>query len=525
MSTPSPGAPARLLLDDARIGLPAGLDPDLTYDVHLNGRHVWSVHPRTDTRAQRGALVTAWPKGLTRHLVGRARVEVSDHLSGDVVAAGEHVFQGAADKTVDVVDRSGNPLVIDKYGKLIRPLSSDEGSVLDELMDHTEGILASLRDTAGVPAFIAYGTLLGAVRNGRLIGHDNDLDLAYVSRHSYPVDVIREAFRVERALIADGWNVRRGSGARMNVRLDLADGSTRFVDVFTAHWVEGVLYIPQDTGFRLPEETILPLTTVELLGRQVPAPRDYEALLAATYGEGWRTPDPSFRYHTPDWLARRIGGWFGGLRTHRKQWDTFYAAHRSSLPTKPSRFARWVAANYPSDRPLVDLGAGNGRDARWFARKHGRDVTALDYSIGTMRRAERRTATATEVDYQVLNLYDSRGVLALGTRLSRQQPPADLYARFLLHALEEDGRDNVLRLASMALRGGGRLFLEFRTEADQHLPHHFNQTGRRYVDPDAVVEQIRARGGRVLHRRAGTGLAPFRGEDPHVCRIVATWTD
>ena len=515
---------AGLLLDDERIGLPSGLEPDATYDVLINDRHVWSVQPRNDTRTRRGRQVAAWPKGLQRHLVGRAEVVLRDHLTGVVVGRGQHVFQGATDRTVDVVDRQGNALVIDKYGKLIRPLSSDEGGVLDELMDHVEGILTTLNERAGVPAFIAYGTLLGAVRNGRLIGHDNDVDLAYASEHAYPVDVIREAFRVERALLDDGWNVRRGSGARLNVRLDLGDGSTRFVDVFTAHWVEGVLYIPQDTGFRLPKETILPLTTVELLGRRVPAPRDFERLLAATYGEGWRTPDPSFKYHTPEWLARRIGGWFGGLRTHRKQWDTFYGAHRSSLPTKPSRFAKWVSTKYPSSRPIVDLGTGNARDARFFARKQGRPVIAVDYAIGVMKRAERKTSASVDLEYQVVNLYDTRQVLALGTRLSRLEEPADLYARFLLHSLEDIGRENVLRLASMALRRGGHLFLEFRTVQDRELPHHFAQTGRRYLEPDAVVAEIEARGGRVVHQEAGTGLAPFRTEDPHVCRIVATWS-
>lgn len=522
-SAPTATESRTLRVQDARLVLPADLEPDSTYDVLVNDRHVWSLQPGNDTKPGRGGLVARWPASLARHLVGQADVVLREHLTGTVVASAHHVFRGATDERVDVVDRTGNALIIDKYGKLVRPLSAEGTDTLDELMDQVEALIATMRDKAGVPTFIAYGTLLGAVRNGQLIGHDNDLDIAYLSDHEYPVDVIREAYRIERVLLAEGWSVRRGSGARLNVRIRLSDDSTRFVDVFTAHWVEGVLYIPQDTGFRLPRETMLPLTTVELLGRQVPAPADYETLLAATYGEGWRTPDPSFRYETPRWLSRRIGGWFGGLRTHRKQWDTFYGAHRSSLPTKPSSFAKWVAAEYPSDRPLIDVGAGNARDARWFAKRTGREVTAVDYTIGAMLRAQRRASDSLPLSFQVANLYDAREVLALGVRLSRLDEPADVYARFLLHALEDLGREQLWRLSSIALRRGGHLFLEFRTDRDRKLPHVFQQAGRRYLDPATVVAEIEAHGGRVVHQEAGTGLAPFRTEDPHVCRIVARW--
>jgi len=512
-----------LKLTDQRIGLPLDLEPETTYDVLLNDLHVWSLQPARDTQQSGGHLVAAWPKGLHRYLVGRAEVVLRDHVSETVLATGVHVFAGAEDKVVNVTDKDGHPLILDKYGKLIRPLSSEGQDTLDELMDHIERLLQVLNDECGVPAYISYGTLLGAVRNGRLIGHDNDVDLAYVSSYDYPVDVIREAYRIERALSERGWSVRRGSGARINVRLRLSDGTMRYVDVFTSHWVEGVYYMPQDTGFRIDRDAILPLTTVELLGRQLPAPADYEALLAATYGEGWRTPDPSFKYQTPRWLARRIGGWFGGLRTGRKQWDTFYGSHRSSLPTKPTKFAKWVRRNYPADHPIIDLGAGNGRDTLWFAEK-GRSVTAIDYCIGVMNRTtSKKGARELPISFEVANFYDTRQVLALGTRLARAETPVDLYGRFLLHSLTAPGRENLLRLASMSLRSGGRLFLEFRTTADADLPHHFTQGGRQFLDPDEVVAQIEARGGRILDRQEGQGLAPFDEEDPQVCRLVATW--
>ena len=104
-------------------------------------------------------------------------------------------------RQVSVTDKAGHPVVLDKWGRLIRPLQR-RGHLGHRraACDAVERLLDDLHDAAGVPAFIAYGTLLGAVRNGRLIGHDNDVDLAYVSRKPFPVDVVREGFAVERAL-------------------------------------------------------------------------------------------------------------------------------------------------------------------------------------------------------------------------------------------------------------------------------------------------------------------------------------
>jgi SAM-dependent methyltransferase len=520
----SSGVERLVVVDDEEIRLPRSLDPETTYDILLNDRHVWSLLPKRDTFSEDGVPVASWPPALRRYLSGRAEVVVRDHVTGELLATTRHVFGGDSTSEVTVTDPSGRSLVLDKWGRLTRPLSAEASGVIDELMDEVVRVMDVLRYKAGVPAYICYGTLLGAVRNGKLIGHDNDIDIAYVSEHPHPVDVVREGYRVERILRDEGWVVRRGSGVRLNVRLKLRDGSMRFVDVFTSHWVEGVLYIPSDTGYRTPRETILPLSTVELMGRRVPAPADPETLLAATYGESWRVPDPSFMYTTPRWLSRRLGGWFGGLMTHRKHWDSFNAKAPRLVPGAPTKFAHWVSTEYPSTRPLVDLGTGTGRDALWFAKRQHRDVIAVDYSVRAVNRGARRSrAEHLPVTFELLNLYDTRAALTLGARLSREEVPVDLYARFTLHALDTPGRENLFRVASMALRRGGLLFVEFRTHEDRGRPKAFGEHPRRYLRPNRVVAEIEAAGGRVVKRVQGTGLADLRTEDPHVCRIVASW--
>ena len=68
-------------------------------------------------------------------------------------------------------------------------------------------LLTDLREQCQVEAFLNFGALLGAIREGGMLGHDSDIDLAYVSPHTSPADVILESYGIERGLRALGWPV------------------------------------------------------------------------------------------------------------------------------------------------------------------------------------------------------------------------------------------------------------------------------------------------------------------------------
>lgn len=497
---------------------------DAILDVLFDGRRVWSVDPSLAAGDGGAATLVPWPPALLPYLDGVTQVQVRHHITHEVLVDQELEFGSARDR-VRVVDSAGQPLVLDKWGDLVQPFDSVDESAIRATVDRAAEILQVLREDCGVPAFVTYGTLLGAVRDGRLIGHDNDIDVAYLSDHDHPADVARESFRIQHTLARRGWKAQRISGGFLQVTFE-DQGSIHF-DVFACFHVDGRFYQVFAVEADLPRSAIVPLDEVSLHGRRLPAPADPEALLAATYGPTWRVPDPSFDFSPDEETKRKIGGrggWLGGYHARRRYWREFYSSGRSAaVPDEPSAFARWANERETSSAPVVDIGCGTGRDAFWFARS-GHRVLGLDYVPAVLDAAQARAeAKGLDARFEYFDLYDLRQVLATGGRLAHDDDRYLVYGRFLLHALEDAGRHNLWRLASTALRSGGRLYLEFRTGEDANEPHVFGEHFRRYMSGDDVVAEVESYGGSIEHREEGRGLAVYKEEDPHVCRLVARW--
>ena len=97
-----------------------------------------------------------------------------------------------------------------------------------------------------------------------------------------------------------------------------------------------------------------------------------------------------------------------------------------------------------------------------------------------------------------------------------------VYARFLLHAIDEPSEDGLLdRVADLLRQRGGIFAAEFRTLADAALLKEAQPHYRRYVDPDALCAKLESRGLSIASRVEGRGMAVYKNEDAHVARITA----
>lgn len=152
-------------------------------------------------------------------------------------------------------------------------------------------VLAQLAGT-GVHAFATSGTLLGLVREGRLLPFDKDLDIGL------PFDQMQAATAF---LLQNGWHRAAAPQGMVNPVM-LHDGQGLSLDLcgFVAEqgsgaalggfWLQGV---PADWQ-RVTQYPVLHLHQQQRAEGAIWTVTNPEPWLAALYGPDWRTPDPDF---------------------------------------------------------------------------------------------------------------------------------------------------------------------------------------------------------------------------------------
>lgn len=438
-----------------------------TLDIALNGHRVWSLTLPSGARRQ------PWPPALRELLHGSAQGTVSDSATQERLWTGALRWHGSGGPTL--VDDRGRTLRVDKWGRM-KPSFETGEDVRPRVAASAATVLAFLQRN-GFDAFIVGGTLLGAVRDGEILPHDDDADLAYLSSHSHPADLVLENDRLHRLLVESGFRVVRHSWSHLQVLSEDLE-QDYYVDIFTAFHKSGHFHEPIHVRAPGMTDAILPLGELELHGVRLAAPRDPEAWLAACYGPSWRVPDPSFVFETPWQTQRRFHAWFGSFHMGINNWRTRYgrggSAHESDLLR---------AHVIGQSEAVIDLGSGDGEDLLAYREAGLTALGAESVAIaGSVARGE--AAHVNLVDY--LPAYEFFRSALRDTGSAR----TSVTANHLLACQDPRGREALLHLFAFALRRGARVMTADYEELGRYRP----DTPRTWhLDwPTRVIEAQRA---------------------------------
>ncbi|MCD2499722.1 class I SAM-dependent methyltransferase [Microbacterium nymphoidis] len=467
-------------------------------DVRFDGHRVWTT---TVPAARDGHVHFEWPAALRARLVGSTRVSVHDVVSGAELAAREMRFAGV-DERLELVDGRGRLLAMNKWDTLGAVNDGRGDGVRQRMLVSARRVVDLLR-RGGWDPFVVGGALLGVVREGRMLAHDDDIDLAFLSAHSDPSDLALESTRMERLLRGEGLTVVRHSLAHIAVHFtDDAGLPEHYIDVFTGFFRGRTYHQPFALrGEGIAAADLVPPVALDIEGTSLPAPAVPEAWLAFAYGPSWRVPDASFHFPDPPSTVLRFDGWFGSFNHGRDAWEEHYLAASGPQGEGSAEEVDAFIAALPPGACVLDVGCGDGTWARRIAAA-GHTVLGVDYSLEALALAGRFDDDA--VRYRFLNLNDRSAVLALGAELLAEGREWVVFGSHLLQSMTADGRHNLLMMLELMLRGNG--FAHFIDDTD--IAHDYDATlPRTWHMPTAWLEQ-EARGRRLAIRVLRRGTRP-----------------
>ncbi|MFS3127227.1 class I SAM-dependent methyltransferase [Nocardioides sp. Bht2] len=481
--------------------------------------------PRRDDRRNSGQQVRAFSfqiAGLWDFLGRRTRLSV--RVGGQPLPiAGHGMFltprHGGNRELEELEELLAGGYQLTKSGYFVAPQES-RGAWRNSVVDLYSRTRAFLADTHGYEAFLFYGSLLGSVREGGPIGHDNDFDCAYISRHRNGRDAGEELVEIALDLIKAGLNVDLRS--RLLHINDPASGQR--VDVFHGWFDEsGVLQTAWGTAgtTAFTESDWQGTEEVDFAGGKVLRPVAAEKMVAHLYGDDWRQPKPGFNWA----LSRTDAAGEGRLSVEQRTkvyWANFYA--RTGYAAG-STFFEFVNAHPAMPATVIDIGCGDGRDSRAFGGA-GRRVLGLDQSpvgIENARQGAVEAGLGETVRFEVCDVAD---VDELGRVLDEgvedRQGPILFYLRFFLHAINEEIQERLMAAIATHARPGDVFAAEFRTDKDESATKVHGNHYRRFQNAVEFRESLTKFGfGEVLFEVEDTGLSPYGEEDPVLYRVIA----
>lgn len=203
----------------------------------------------------------------------------------------------------------------------------------------------------------------------------------------------------------------------------------------------------------------------------------------------------------------------------KKYWDKFYKKHENRGDiSECSTFASFCCDSFLNKSPktIVDLGCGNARDSKYFARNHL--VYGLDQSIDekVVNRNKLLSLKLIEQDF-VYNDYNFSEKVDV------------FYSRFTIHSITQEDQKELLPKVYNHLDTGGLFCIEVRTTKDskfgvgKHMRDttYFNDNHtRRFIDSQEFLNEVLSLGFKLKYFNEQDNLSVYKDDNPVLMRIV-----
>jgi SAM-dependent methyltransferase len=148
---------------------------------------------------------------------------------------------------------------------------------------------------------------------------------------------------------------------------------------------------------------------------------------------------------------------------------------------KPSIFAKYVVDYFPKNGKLLELGAGQGQDSRFFAEK-GFMVTSTDFSKEAVDIAKLKTKSSINLEYKLLDIRDH---FPFGN-----QSFDIVYSHMSIHYFNNEMTEHVFDEIHRVLRKNGILALLLNSLTDPEIKNSKLISEDLYETPSGLIKRF-----------------------------------
>ncbi len=200
-------------------------------------------------------------------------------------------------------------------------------------------------------------------------------------------------------------------------------------------------------------------------------------------------------------------------------WNNYYSSGADRSVTQvPSQFAAFVLGELSNRRQIIEFGCGFGRDSFFFSG-FGFEVVGIDGAETAIAHCTERANGRPGIKFLNRDIRDAN-LCADIKKMMKPDVATMIYARFFLHAINDDDEAAFFDLAREICRPTDQLALEFRTDNDKTGVRETADHYRRYITTEQLIAKAELSGFRNVYSVEGRGFAKYKADDAHVARVI-----
>lgn len=205
-------------------------------------------------------------------------------------------------------------------------------------------------------------------------------------------------------------------------------------------------------------------------------------------------------------------------------WNSYYHQHAKDKEIRnSSSFAEFCFKKFfvKKNLRIIELGAGNGRDAIFFARKHI-NVLAIDQSADAIQHEK----DMLHPDYS--QYLDCKELDFVNEDYTKYEPIDAFYSRFTIHSITQKNEELLLPKLYQSLKQNGLLCIEVRTINDpiygqgEYIDKdtYFTDHKRRFINSKEFLAKALKLGFHLVYFTEENNLSVYKDDNPVLMRII-----